>query len=351
MIKVLDTTLRDGSYAINFSFTEVETKIIAQGLDEAGVDLIEVGHGIGIGATRKQITPAIISDEKYAKATAESVKHGEWGMFCIPGIAELPDMDSCIDYDMDFIRIGVNVDNIEKSKIYIEKAKKHNMQVAVNFMKSHTILPLKFVELVGKVREFGADIVYLVDSAGSMFPKDIENYCKAVKAELDITLGFHGHNNLGFANANSVVAIEHGAEIIDTSLQGIGRSTGNAITEQFVCFLKRENSRNDINLIKLMDIAEQYIKPKLSEVGLDSLDIICGLAGFHSSYINIIQKYASQYVVDPRALIISVCKENQLDAPEDLVERKAKELKVKKRLVAKQQVSLKQYFGNEQTYK
>lgn len=351
MVKILDTTLRDGSYAINFSFTEAETKNIALGLDKAGIDLIEVGHGIGIGATRKQIDPAVISDEGYARATAEAIKHGKWGMFCIPGIAELCDMDPCIDYNMDFIRIGVNIGSVEKSKLYIEKAKKHNMQIAVNFMKSYTIPIPKFVELARKVREFGADIIYLVDSAGSMLPKEVENYCKAIKADLDIILGFHGHNNLGFGNANSVIAMENGAEIIDTSLQGIGRSAGNTTTEQFVCFLKRINLRNDINLIKLMDIAEQYIKPRLSEVGLDSLDIICGLAGFHSSYMNIIQKFASQYEVDPRDLIINVCSENKLEAPEELVRRKAKELKLKKYLTSKQQISLKQYFGNEQIYK
>jgi 4-hydroxy-2-oxovalerate aldolase len=255
----------------------------------------------------------------------------------------------CADYGMNFIRIGVNVNAVELAEIYVERAKKHNMYVAINFMKSYTLPPKEFSKLVVLAQQYGADIAYLVDSAGNMVPDEIKEYYDKVIAENTIPLGFHGHNNLGLASANALVAFKCGAAIIDTSLQGMGRCTGNTVTEHFISLLDKMEITHRFDLLGLMDISEKYVRPHIIQTGWDSVDIICGLAGFHSSYMNVIKKYAVKYDVDPRKLIIEVCLENRLDAPDDLVESKAKilkELAIREDWVHK--FPLDKYFGNEQ---
>lgn len=349
-MKILDTTLRDGSYVIDFKFTAVQTSQIVKSLEENGLELIEVGHGIGLGATEKKISPAVETDEAYAKATAESVKDAKWGMFCIPEIAELKHVEMCANYGMDFLRVGVDVNRIEKAEAFVKLAKQKNMYVALNFMKSYTAPANQFAKLVEIAQNYGADVAYLVDSAGNMTPNQIEEYFNVVKAKTNMPLAFHGHNNLGLATANALKAYECGAEIIDASLQGMGRGTGNTPLEHFVALLDKLDVTHRFNLIGLMDAAEELVRPHLTTTGLDTVDIACGWAGFHSSYMGVIKKYAMEYDIDPRKLIIEVCKENQLDAPAVLVEEKAKILKARaKKTGWKHKFNLGKYFGEEQS--
>lgn len=348
-MQLLDTTLRDGSYVINFGFTAAQTSQIVRAVEGCGMELIEVGHGIGLGATEKQISPAVETDETYAIAAAQSVTNAKWGMFCIPGIGELEHIDMCADNGMHFIRIGVDVNSVDKAEAFVKKAKKKGMMVAVNFMKSYTASPIEFSKLVGQAEDFGADYAYLVDSAGNMTPNEVEEYFLTVRSENKIPLAFHGHNNLGLATANALKAHEAGAEIIDVSLQGMGRGTGNTPTEHFVALLDKLGFEHKYDLLGLMDVAEEMVRPHLTLRGLDTVDIASGLAGFHSSYMGVIKKYAMQYDIDPRKLIMAVCAENQLDAPDSLVEAKAKELKeIAKRAGWNHKFDLAKYFGEEQ---
>ena len=188
----------------------------------------------------------------------------------------------------------------------------------------------------------------MVDSAGNMTPDEVKRYFQVVQSENDMPLGFHGHNNLGLASANALMAFQCGAGVVDTSLQGMGRCTGNTVTEHFICLLDRLNVTHEYDLLELMDVSEEFVRPKLRQIGWDSVDIVCGLAGFHSSYMSVIKKYSVQYDIDPRKLIRAVCEENRLDAPDDLVEEKAIMLKAQARREGwKHKFPLDAYFGNE----
>lgn len=324
---LLDCTLRDGSYAINFQFTRRDTETLVAQLDEAGFGFIEVGHGVGLGASRKLKQVAAETDETYMQFAAKAVTQAKWGMFCIPGIADLEDISLAADYGMNFIRIGTNVEDYKSSEKFIEKAKQHRMLVCSNFMKSYASTPEAFASYAKQAAEFGSDLIYIVDSAGGMFPEDVARYVQAVKALAPkLKLGFHGHNNMGLALANSLRAIQLGVQVIDTSLQGLGRSAGNTMTEQMICALVRMGIDINIDPIAVMDISEQYIQPLLEMKGLSSIDLVAGFAQFHSSYMPIIEKIAKQYRVDPRHLIIAVCKVNKADAPEEIVSVEAKKL-------------------------
>jgi 4-hydroxy-2-oxovalerate aldolase len=346
---ILECTLRDGSYAINFQFTAHDTEVIAGGLDELGFEYIEVGHGIGLGASEKS-SPAAESDAGYMKAAAKAVTRGKWGMFCIPGIARLDHLDLAIDHGMGFVRVGTEVADVPNSRPFIEKAKKAGMFVCANFMKSYACPPEQFAERVVESEGYGADCVYIVDSAGGMFPSDIDRYIEAVRARTQVMLGFHGHNNLGLAVANSIMCAERGVHIIDTSLQGFGRSSGNCSTEQFLCAMARRGKDLGIDAIRAMDLGERHINPLITARGLSSIDIVAGMAQFHSSYMGTIREFAGKYGVDPRHLIIAVCARDKVSAPRDVVDEEAKRLHDEgfrvDGLTARFQLN--RYFGAEQ---
>lgn len=346
-MKILDTTLRDGSYIINFQFDRHQTHRIAAELDKAGIDLIEVGHGVGLAASKKGQGEALESDETYMAAAADAVKTGKWGMFAIPGICNLADLDAAIAHQMGFLRFGVSIDSYSHVSSYIEKAKNAGMLACVNFMKSYTRPPIEFEKAAREVVSMGADYVYIVDSAGNMTPREVRQYCERIS---DLPFGFHAHNNLGLAVANAIEAADRGAMVIDCSLQGMGRSTGNTMTEHFVAIMQREGKLTHLDSLLLFDTSEIEVRPLLSQVGHDTVDLVCGFAGFHSSYMEVIREFSLKYDIDPRLLIIEVCKETQSAAPAALVERKAAELHARTSATGfRHRFPLNQYFGHEQS--
>lgn len=349
MTDILDCTLRDGSYVNRFQFSLAATRATCRALDEAGVRFIEVGHGVGLGAYRRGGDfAAAHSDEEYVATAAQSVKQAKFGVFCIPGYAMLEDVDLCHEHGMHFIRIGTNVTEVEKSRPFIERAKKHGMLVCANFMKSYVVPPEEFAEKARMSAQYGADVVYIVDSTGGMTGDDVKAYYEAVREKTGIGLGFHGHNNLGLANANSLLAADLGAALVDSSLQGLGRSSGNAITEMLVFLFQKRGKDLGIDPFKLLDAGFGLAKPLIHERGQNPIDTVCGYADFHSSYLPVIKRISGKYAVDPRELIIEVCKMNRVDAPEDLVESVAKNLPRYEEMVFELRYNLDRYYTNEQ---
>ncbi len=311
---ILDCTLRDGSYVIDFQFTKEDTSKIALELYKAGFPYIEVGHGVGLGASSRGFDVAAATDKEYCDATSGVVgNNSKWGMFCIPGIAKLDDLQMAIDHGMGFVRIGTDVNKVDESKKFIDLAKKKGLEVFANFMKSYVLSPKEFAALVNKSHQFGADGIYLVDSAGGMLPTQVKNFIQAAFAlNPDFLLGFHGHNNLGLGMANALVCIEEGVTFIDASLQGFGRSSGNVASEHLICMLDLMDLNDTYDPIGIMDLGESLIRPLILQRGMSSLDTTAGWSQFHSSFMPLILKVAREERIDPRLLISEVCKVNKI---------------------------------------
>lgn len=345
-MEILDTTLRDGSYVNNFQFTGEQTFEVVRGLDEAGIRWIEVGHGIGLGASEKGYGKALESDRVYMEAAKKACKSSKWGVFAIPGIANNDDLELCADLQADFVRIGIDIDEIENGLEFVKASKAIGLFTCVNFMKSYTKSPVEFEIAARKSADLGADIIYIVDSAGSMTPRMVSDYCSRLS---DLKFGFHGHNNLGLANANALLASELGACIVDTSILGLGRSSGNTSTEEFVALMQTMNKHHDVNLLSLIDLAEKEVRKHITGVTRQPLDLICGLTGFHSSYMPRIKKYADKYRIDPRLIIIELCSLTRSDAPEHIIEKICKNIILREKtdsLYYQQYLTL--YTGEEQ---
>jgi 4-hydroxy 2-oxovalerate aldolase len=326
-MEILDTTLRDGSYVIDFKFSSSQTHEIAKRLDEAGFPYIEVGHGLGLGATERHGMIGGASDEQWLEATSSAVDNGKWGMFFIPGIGNFKDIDLACKYNMDFIRIGANVDSYERAEPYVRYAKEKGLFVCANFMKTYALSFDEVGKTAAMASSFGADLNCIVDSAGAMLPSDVEGYINAIKNETDKMIGFHGHNNLGMANVNSIRAFELGVDVLDMSLRGMARSAGNTVTEIFLLTMKRMGIDFGYDIFSVMDIAEQYIDPlTVGYRQVDSESILSGFAKFHSSFAPIINRISELHQVDSRKVIVELCKVDCINADEEVVARIARNL-------------------------
>ncbi len=344
--KIMDVTLRDGSYAINFQFSEYETENICCSLNDAGIDYVEIGHGVGLDGSSAENGFALCTDEEYLSAAKRSVPDAKYGMFCIPTYAKLESINKLKKYGGSFVRVGSNVMDVESTEKYIKRAKTLGLEVMANYMKSYVASPQEVAENVKKSESYGADVVYIVDSAGSMGREEIERYYDAIRKVSDIKVGFHGHNNLGLAVSNSLYAIKLGFDVVDTSVLGMGRSAGNAATELLIGNLIRRDNNVKYDLKKILECAERYVRP-LWKHSANALDLYCGIAEFHTSYMRYIHKYSIKYRVNPLDLILAYSKEDKVNLDENKLNNIAKNMKQDRECIMTD-FGFNDYIGNEQ---
>ncbi len=323
---LLDVTLRDGAYVIDFQFTADETRTIVRSLASAGLRWIEVGHGLGLGASRAGRGQAAASDAEYLQAAAEAAGDARWGMFFIPGIGTEEDLRLAASFAMPFVRIGTNITQSQQALRWIEQARELGMLVSYNAMKSYAVLPSEFARRAAEAAAAGAQFVCLVDSAGTMEPHEVRAYLRATGETTDAALGFHGHDNLSLAVANTLAALESGATLVDASLHGMGRSGGNACTQIVVAVLQRRGLLTHIDRRALDRLAQRQIARRYPQRQIDPLTVTAGACGLHSSFLPDVIRVASRHAVDPHALIERLCERDVVEAPATLLDALAREL-------------------------
>lgn len=311
-VDVLDTTLRDGSYTIGYQFTADETAIIAQGLELAGVDYIEVGHGLGLGADRAGKGAQAVTDLVYMRACANSIVNAKFGFFFIPGIGNMADLKLLADEGGKFVRVGIALESVDEACRAISIAKEQGLEVWANIMKTYAYPVKECKEWALRFIQAGADGVYIVDSAGGMLPTEVAEYASAIKEAFisvssNARVGFHGHDNLSLSTACSLSAIQAGCDIVDGSLLGIGRSIGNAATEVLAMVLARAGYKTGINPWSAADLAEKMIRPFLEERWRHSIiDQALGYAQIHSGFLPILEKVSIQKNVSIRDIVLAL---------------------------------------------
>lgn len=320
-VQILECTLRDGSYAVDFQFTAHDTAVIAAALEDAGFDMIEIGHGVGLGASTPETGIAAATDEEYVRAAAKTLKKARFGAFFIPGLGTNEHLDMARDHGMSFIRIGTNVTRSEEARPFIEYACRLGFDVSYNAMKSYAVPAEEFRRRMVEAARWGAETVYLVDSAGGMMPHEVREYVSRLRDDVGATrIGFHGHNNFGLANANALAAIEAGAAMIDTTLLGMGRSSGNTQTEVMLVLLQKLGYDTGVDVLKAMDAGERLIAPRITGgTGVSALDVTLGAAQFHSSFLPRIDKACARYGIDPKLLVREVSKVDIVNPSQALI--------------------------------
>jgi 4-hydroxy-2-oxovalerate aldolase len=321
MINIIENTLRDGSYVNDFQFTKEQTRKVVSELDALGFEYIEVGHGLGLGAyNNPKCGLSAENDEVYIRTAREAAKKSKIVSFFIPGIGTVEDIRIAKSNGLDFIRCGINISEFRKVKPYAEEAKKLGLRIAINLMKSYAVKAYEFSKIVQEIDSWQlADVIYLVDSAGCMFPNEVDEYIDRTKQKVTKPLGFHGHNNLSMGIANSIQAMKSGASYIDTCVRGMGRSAGNAQTEIFIWALKKMGIEIGIDLYDLYDFADQTLLPMMERPqGLSSEEIHIGVAKFHTSYLPMVEKSIQKFNVPKRELIKAASDVNCLNPTQEL---------------------------------
>ncbi len=323
---LMDTTLRDGSYAVDFQFSADDTGSLVAALDTAGIRYIEVGHGLGLGAYRKQGGMQGATDEAYLDAARTAVQDAKFGAFFVSGIGTRDDLVKAASLGADFIRIGSELKDLPAAAVAIEKAKSLGLMVFCNLMKSYAVPAAEFSSYARTAERLGADAVYVVDSAGAMLPEEVGEYVQRATDACTIPVGFHGHDNLSLAVANSLVAFAAGATFVDGTLMGIGRSEGNAVLEILAAVLQKQGMLRGVDINALLDASEEHISSLMHGPRHTALGIAAGRAQFHSSHLGSVLAAARTHDIDPRDLMLRLAKYDVVQPSQELIECVARDL-------------------------
>jgi 4-hydroxy-2-oxovalerate aldolase len=316
-IRVVDTTLRDGSHSISHQYTAEQVAGIARGLDQAGVEIIETSHGDGLGGSSLQYGIDRTTDEAKLEAAMRVVKRARIAVLLLPGIGTKKDLAMAGEYG---VRIATHVTEANISQQHIGFAKKSSMEVLCFLMMAH-MADLETMCSQGRLmEEYGADAVYVVDSAGAMLPSEVRRRVAALREVLTVPVGFHALNNLGLGVGNSLAAVEEGADLVDGSLRGMGGGAGNAMLEALVASLQKAGYETSIDLYKLMDCGEMSVRPIMhGPQEIENASLMLGYAGVYSTFLLHAQKAARKYHLDLRDILLELGRRRAVGGQEDLI--------------------------------
>jgi len=327
-VLVSDPTLRDGNHAIKHTLNKEQIASYCRAADAAGVPIVEVGHGNGIGASSLQLGEATCPDEITLTTARENLKSSKLGIHMIPGFATIEkDLKKAIDLGIDVVRVAAHCTEADITQRHIEYARKRDKTVFGVLMMSHMASKETLLEEARKMESYGAQGFIFMDSAGNYLPKDVQERVACLVNGLTIPIGFHAHNNLGMAIANSVAAVEAGAEMLDGCARGFGAGAGNAQLEVLVAVLHRMNYQTGIDFYKILDasdIAEKVLMP--APPTINSLSIISGLSGVFSGFMKPVDRIAKQLNLDPRDVFFELGRRKIIAGQEDFIMEVAKDL-------------------------
>lgn len=329
--RITDTTLRDGSHAISYQFTTEQVKEIVEKLDEAGVPVIEVSHGAGLNGSTIQQGFSKTPEFDLIRTAVETAKRSKIASLFVPGIGTSKELREAVEIGIKAIRIAVHCTEADVTEQYMKIGKDLGLEVVGFLMMSHTQPPEVLVEQAKLMESYGADCVYIVDSAGAMVPEDVRRRVAALKEALTIEVGFHAHNNLGLAIGNSLAALDEGADQIDGTLRGLGAGAGNAPTELIVASLEKMGFDSGIQLSVLLDAAEEIVSHIMpGPIVLDRDNILSGYAGVYNSFLLHVKAAAEKYDVSPTDILMELGKRHAIAGQEDWIIDVAIELSKKK---------------------
>ncbi|MEZ4267216.1 MAG: 4-hydroxy-2-oxovalerate aldolase [Myxococcota bacterium] len=318
-----DMSLRDGMHPKQHQISIEEMVAVATGLDEAGVPLIEVTHGDGLGGASINYGFPAHSDEEYLRAVVPKMKRAKISALLLPGIGTLDELKMAVDCGVGTIRVATHCTEADVSRQHIGMARKLGVDTVGFLMMAHMVTPEQLLEQARLMESYGATTLYCTDSAGYMLPDDVTERIAALRDGLQSStvVGFHGHHNLGMGIANSIAAIEAGARRIDGSAAGLGAGAGNTPLEVFAAVLDRMGAVTGIDLYKLMDVAEDLVVPMMdAPVRIDRDALVLGYAGVYSSFLLFAQRAGEKYGISSRDLLVEMGRRKTVGGQEDLIE-------------------------------
>lgn len=318
-----DMCLRDGMHAKRHQITLEQMVAIATGLDDAGVPMIEVTHGDGLDGSSINYGFGLHSDEEYLKAVIPKLKNAKVSCLLVPGIGTVDQLKMAADLGISCVRVATHCTEADVGEQHLNMARKLNLDAVGFLMMAHMEPAEKLLEQAKLFESYGATCIYVTDSAGYMLPDDVREKIALLRANIapEIELGFHAHNNLSVSVANSLVAVEAGANRIDGSAAGLGAGAGNTPLEAFAAVAERCGIETGVDLFRLMDVAEDIVRPIMDQpVRVDRDALSLGYAGTYSTFLLHAQRFSKMYDIPVRDLLVECGRRRTVAGQEDMIE-------------------------------
>ncbi len=322
-ITVHDMTLRDGMHPKRHQMTLEQMTSIAQGLDAAGVPLIEVTHGDGLGGSSVNYGFPAHTDEEYLSAVIPLMKNAKVSALLLPGIGTIDHLQMARDLGVHTIRVATHCTEADVSQQHIRYARKLDMDTVGFLMMAHMTSPEKLLEQALLMESYGANCIYCTDSAGYMLPEDVKARIGLLREKLkpETELGFHAHHNLAMGVANSLVAVEYGANRIDAAAAGLGAGAGNTPMEVLIAVCARSGIETGVDVFKIQDVAEDLVVPMMDfPIRIDRDSLTLGYAGVYGSFLLFAKRAEKQYGVPARDILVEMGRRGMVGGQEDMIE-------------------------------
>ncbi|AIJ45694.1 4-hyroxy-2-oxovalerate aldolase [Comamonas testosteroni TK102] len=322
-ITVHDMTLRDGMHPKRHQMTLAQMKSVATGLDAAGVPLIEVTHGDGLGGSSVNYGFPAHTDEEYLSTVIPLMKQAKVSALLLPGIGTVDHLKMAHELGVSTIRVATHCTEADVSEQHISMARKMGMDTVGFLMMAHMNSAEGLVKQAKLMESYGANCIYITDSAGYMLPQDVKERLSAVRQALkpETELGFHGHHNLAMGIANSLAAIEVGANRIDAAAAGLGAGAGNTPMEVLVAVCARMGIETGVDVFKIQDVAEDLVVPLMDfPIRIDRDALTLGYAGVYGSFLLFAKRAEAKYGIPARELLLELGRRGMVGGQEDMIE-------------------------------
>ena len=331
-IRIIDSTLRDGSHAMRHQFTAEHITQYAAAAEAARMPMVVVGHGNGLGASSIQLGRSLVSDSDMVRLAKAELERTQLAVFLIPGFGTIrSDLEPIADL-VDAVFIACHCSEADVTQTHIKWCKSHGKEALGVLMMTHMLEPEQLLGQALKMQSYGADAVLLMDSAGALLMGGVRSRVSALAKGLKIPVGFHAHNNLGLAVGNSLTAVEAGATILDCTVRGLGAGAGNAPLEVVVAALSKEGYETGIDLYAAMDLSEDTVTAiRLKPQEISRISLASGLAGVFSGFCPLAVQAGERFGVDPRDILMELGRRRIVAGQEDFIIDIAAELAKKKK--------------------
>lgn len=335
-LRITDSTLRDGSHAMSHQFTEEQVRSVVSALDRAGVQVIEVTHGDGLGGSSFNYGFSLVDELDLIRAAVDEATQAKIAVLMLPGLATVRDLKQAHAVGASVARIATHCTEADVSTQHFGEARALGMETVGFLMLSHSTTPDVLARNARTMVDAGAECVYVVDSAGALILSDAQERITAVVEEVGrdgAQVGFHGHQNLSMGVANSVLAYQNGAVQVDGALCALGAGAGNSPTEVLAATFERMGIRTGIDLGEVLSAAEEVVRPFIPRLPwMDRSSITQGYAGVYSSFLLHAERAAERYGVPAHEILQKVGEYGYVGGQEDMIIDIALELAQEKEL-------------------